>query len=229
MGAYTLVIGNKNYSSWSLRPWLAMKMAGAHFQEIVIPLRQPTTTADIARHSPAGKVPVLHHGENDGLGVDRHSRILGRGDAGGAAVAGGPAGARDRPRRLRGDARRLCRVAHAHADEHPRLETRPRPHAGGGEGHPPRRRLVGGMPQPASATAARSCSAGSATRMRCTRRWSPASPPTAWNCVAPRAPTPRRSSPCRRCWSGSRRGKPNPGRWPRTTRLRVPSFVTIDG
>ena len=59
MGAYTLVIGNKNYSSWSLRPWLAMKMAGQSFEEIVIPLRQQATTAEIARHSPAGKVPVL--------------------------------------------------------------------------------------------------------------------------------------------------------------------------
>src|SRR5512134_1799968 len=63
MGAYTLVIGNKNYSSWSLRPWLAMKMAGQSFEEIVIPLRQQTSAAEIARHSSAGKVPVLHHGE----------------------------------------------------------------------------------------------------------------------------------------------------------------------
>jgi glutathione S-transferase len=63
LSTYTLVIGNKNYSSWSLRPWLAMKMAGASFQEVIIPLRQPTTAADIARHSPAGKVPVLHDGE----------------------------------------------------------------------------------------------------------------------------------------------------------------------
>jgi glutathione S-transferase len=63
MSTFTLVIGNKNYSSWSLRPWLAMKMAGAAFQEIVIPLRQPTTAADIVRHSPAGKVPILHDGE----------------------------------------------------------------------------------------------------------------------------------------------------------------------
>ena len=63
MDAYTLVIGNKNYSSWSLRPWLAMKMAGQSFEEIVIPLRQQASAAEIARHSPAGKVPVLHHGE----------------------------------------------------------------------------------------------------------------------------------------------------------------------
>ncbi len=62
MSEFTLVIGNKNYSSWSLRPWLAMKMAGVTFEEIVIPLRRPDTAAAIARHSPAGKVPVLKHG-----------------------------------------------------------------------------------------------------------------------------------------------------------------------
>jgi glutathione S-transferase len=58
----TLVIGNKNYSSWSLRPWLAMTMAGLDFREVVIPLRQPETAAAIARYSPSGKVPVLCHG-----------------------------------------------------------------------------------------------------------------------------------------------------------------------
>jgi glutathione S-transferase len=63
MSAYTLVIGNKNYSSWSLRPWLAMKMAGAAFREVIIPLRETDTAERIAEHSPAGKVPVLHDGE----------------------------------------------------------------------------------------------------------------------------------------------------------------------
>ena len=62
MSEFTLIIGNKNYSSWSLRPWLAMKMAGVTFDEIVIPLRRPETAAAIARHSPAGKVPILKHG-----------------------------------------------------------------------------------------------------------------------------------------------------------------------
>jgi glutathione S-transferase len=57
--ALTLVIGNKNYSSWSLRPWLAMKMAGVDFDEIRIPLDQPDTKAGIRRHSPTGKVPCL--------------------------------------------------------------------------------------------------------------------------------------------------------------------------
>lgn len=57
--ALTLVIGNKNYSSWSLRPWLAMKMAGVAFDQIRIPLDQADTKANILRHSPTGKVPCL--------------------------------------------------------------------------------------------------------------------------------------------------------------------------
>jgi glutathione S-transferase len=57
--ALTLVIGNKNYSSWSLRPWLAMKMAGLAFDEMRIPLDQPDTRASILRHSPSGRVPCL--------------------------------------------------------------------------------------------------------------------------------------------------------------------------
>lgn len=63
MTAWTLVIGNKNYSSWSLRPWLALKAAGQSFEEIMILLRQPETKANILIHSPAGKVPVLKHGD----------------------------------------------------------------------------------------------------------------------------------------------------------------------
>lgn len=62
MAPLTLVIANKTYSSWSLRAWLALKMTGAVFEEIVVPLDQPTTAADIARHSPTGKVPVLKEG-----------------------------------------------------------------------------------------------------------------------------------------------------------------------
>lgn len=63
MAEFTLVIGNKNYSSWSLRPWLAMRMAGIDFAEIIIPLRQPETKAAILAHSAAGQVPILKHGE----------------------------------------------------------------------------------------------------------------------------------------------------------------------
>jgi glutathione S-transferase len=56
---YTLVIGNKNYSSWSLRAWLMMKATGTPFKEILIPLYQENSKQDILRYSPSGKVPVL--------------------------------------------------------------------------------------------------------------------------------------------------------------------------
>ena len=64
--AFTLVIGDKNLSSWSLRPWLLLRMLDAPFEEVSIRLDQPGTTAEIRRHSPAGRVPVLKH---DGLVV----------------------------------------------------------------------------------------------------------------------------------------------------------------
>ena len=63
MSELTLIIGNKNYSSWSLRPWLVLKQFGIPFTEIRIPLYGSDTKEKILRHSPAGKVPVLHDGE----------------------------------------------------------------------------------------------------------------------------------------------------------------------
>ena len=59
----TLVIGNKNYSSWSLRAWIAMAAAGIGFEEVLIPLGRPDTKERIQKHSPAGKVPVLIDGD----------------------------------------------------------------------------------------------------------------------------------------------------------------------
>jgi glutathione S-transferase len=59
----TLIIGNKNYSSWSLRPWLAMKVAGIAFEEQVIPLYEPGSRERILKYSSTGKVPVLIDGE----------------------------------------------------------------------------------------------------------------------------------------------------------------------
>jgi glutathione S-transferase len=58
----TLVIANKMYSSWSLRPWLLLKQFGVAFDEVLIPLDQPDTKERVLRHSPAGKVPVLIDG-----------------------------------------------------------------------------------------------------------------------------------------------------------------------
>src|SRR5215210_31484 len=57
-----LVIGNKNYSSWSLRPWIALKTLGVDFEERRIPLYGPGSKAAILKHSPAGKVPILIDG-----------------------------------------------------------------------------------------------------------------------------------------------------------------------
>jgi glutathione S-transferase len=59
-----LVIGTKAWSSWSMRPWLVLKKAGAEFDERVITLRQGTATeAAIAPHSPSGHVPALKDGD----------------------------------------------------------------------------------------------------------------------------------------------------------------------
>ncbi len=57
----TLVIGDKNLSSWSLRPWLALKHSGIAFKEINIQLDRPTTKKSIYKYSPSGRVPVLIH------------------------------------------------------------------------------------------------------------------------------------------------------------------------
>ena len=63
MPRLTLVIGNKNYSSWSLRPWLLLRQAGIPFEEVRIPLYAPGSTEALATWSPSGKVPALHDGD----------------------------------------------------------------------------------------------------------------------------------------------------------------------
>jgi len=60
--ALTLVIGNKNYSSWSFRPWLALKVAAIPFRETVIPIYYPGSKEKFLERSPAGKVPILADG-----------------------------------------------------------------------------------------------------------------------------------------------------------------------
>ena len=58
-----LIIGNKNYSSWSLRPWFAMTVAGIPFEEEVIPLHSAEFKTRLPALSPAGRVPVLIDGD----------------------------------------------------------------------------------------------------------------------------------------------------------------------
>ncbi|MCO6705028.1 glutathione S-transferase N-terminal domain-containing protein, partial [Streptomyces sp. CHB9.2] len=59
MSQLQLVIGNKNFSSWSLRAWLAIELSGAAFEEVSIPLYAPNSRALLKAQSPTGKVPVL--------------------------------------------------------------------------------------------------------------------------------------------------------------------------
>ena len=63
MADITIYLGNRNYSSWSLRPWLVLKQTGAPFDEEVIPLSEPTTRSTVLRFSPSGRVPALKHNE----------------------------------------------------------------------------------------------------------------------------------------------------------------------
>jgi len=60
--ALHLTIGNKNYSSWSFRPWIALKVAGIPFEETVIPIHYPGSKEKFLARSPAGKVPILQDG-----------------------------------------------------------------------------------------------------------------------------------------------------------------------
>jgi glutathione S-transferase len=71
--ALTLIIGNKNYSSWSLRPWIAMRTAGIAFEERLVSLNDANFKQTVHRTSPAGKVPAL---ADDGVHVWESLAIL---------------------------------------------------------------------------------------------------------------------------------------------------------
>lgn len=55
-----LILGDKAYSTWSLRPWLILKRCGAEFSEKIVRLNRDDTAEQIARVSPSGRVPALH-------------------------------------------------------------------------------------------------------------------------------------------------------------------------
>ena len=65
MAELFLLIGNKKYSSWSLRPWLALKHCGIDFEEQLVALDRPDTAEKIRAFSPSGRVPFLRHGAVD--------------------------------------------------------------------------------------------------------------------------------------------------------------------
>jgi glutathione S-transferase len=63
MDKLTLYIANKNYSSWSMRPWMALTAAGVPFEEVLIPFDDAGGNPKFREISPTGRVPVLHHGD----------------------------------------------------------------------------------------------------------------------------------------------------------------------
>jgi glutathione S-transferase len=84
VSAFTLVVGNKNYSSWSLRGFLAARAAGVPFREVLVRLSEPGSKQELLKHSPAGKVPTLKHGERviwDSLAIIEYLAEI-RADAG---------------------------------------------------------------------------------------------------------------------------------------------------
>jgi len=66
MTDYRIVLGNKRYSSWSLRGWLVLRRTGVAFEEVVVPLDRAESKAAILVHSPSGLVPAL---EADGIAI----------------------------------------------------------------------------------------------------------------------------------------------------------------
>lgn len=61
MAGLKLYVGNKNYSSWSMRPWVALKAAGVEFEDVLIQFDFPAGNPAIAAVNPAGTVPILEH------------------------------------------------------------------------------------------------------------------------------------------------------------------------
>jgi glutathione S-transferase len=103
MSELLLTIGNKNYSSWSLRPWMLLRHLGLPFAERLIPLDTPEFARDIAASSPTRRVPVLQHGQLliwDSLAICEYACEL--------AGRGWPA-----PREARAVARAVCAEMHA--------------------------------------------------------------------------------------------------------------------
>ncbi|MEJ6011256.1 glutathione S-transferase family protein [Novosphingobium aquae] len=80
---YTLITANRNYSSWSLRPWVLLKVLGLPFEDRIEPFTKPSNYEEFRSFSPTGQVPVLIDGErrvHDSLGItlylaDRHEGV----------------------------------------------------------------------------------------------------------------------------------------------------------
>ena len=119
MSEFTLIIGNKNYSSWSLRPWMLLRHLGLEFDEVQIALSLPDTQARIAQYSPAGRVPVLRHGELTARGWPRERAARAQARVLSAEMHAGFQALRDQwPMNARAVGRRTPMTAQLAADIH---------------------------------------------------------------------------------------------------------------
>ena len=215
--AMQLVIGNKNYSSWSMRPWVLMRQLGLPFDEVKLRFDFAPGSAfrqAVAQYSPAGRVPVL---VDDGFAVwdtlaiveYLHERFPGSGVWPAAAGT-----ARPRAQPGRRDARRLRRAAQPLPDEHRGRAARGRRAALGRARRrcaPTSRASSRCGPRRWPTAAGRSCSAPSAPPTPSTRRCACACAAMRCRCSQRRGPT-SSASPRRRAW---RPGSPT--RWPSRT------------
>ena len=148
MSDLTIYLGNKNYASWSLRAWLALKRSAAEFDEVVIPLYQPGSRRDGHAILALGTGAGIAARRADGLGQSGHLRISGRNLSRGRAVAADPA--------ARAVARAVSAEMHAgfaalrreSADEHPVELSRPRRDLRGAGRHQPDHGDLARLPHP---------------------------------------------------------------------------------
>jgi glutathione S-transferase len=76
MAQLTLVIGNKNYSSWSMRPWVLLRQAGIRFEEVQLKFNADARAQGVEAYSPTGLVPVLMADGAPGNRIRRRRRAV---------------------------------------------------------------------------------------------------------------------------------------------------------
>ena len=197
MSDFTLVIGNKNYSSWSLRPWLALRHAGIPFDERLLLLFDENWKEAIGAVSPSARVPRAAAWRAHRLGDAGDHRIRQRAISGRRSLARGPRCPRHSPRGRQRDARGLHRASQPHAHE-PAAHRTSRAGAAGLEPRvtSPASARSGAIAAAATAPAATSCSAPSARPTPCMPRWSPGWIRTGSVSTRPAPPIAAPCSPC---------------------------------
>ncbi len=204
---YKLYLGNKNYSSWSLRGWLAMKLSGAPFTEVMVALSgegEPNPGNRVVLADGARAVPARRRDRR--LGFARDRRIPRRAASG--HVAGGSGGAGMGALGMRRDALGLFGTAQRDDDVHPRARRRAAVVDRAAARHRARHRDLERRARSLRTGRSRISAARFRSPTRSTRRSRFASARTASRPGARRAPTCRRCSRIRSCASGRTRRSP---------------------